>query len=79
MFTQNQYKAIGLTDEHIQNEYFLLYYQFIKHAFGLVYTNPKRAEHIIVSLLLDQVPASKEKFENFKDYLERLNASSAIF
>ena len=40
MFTQNRFVPQGLTREQRENEYFLLYYQFIKHAFGLQYANP---------------------------------------
>ena len=35
MFPQNAYRSQGLTQPHIQDTYFKLYYQFIKHAFGL--------------------------------------------
>src|SRR4051794_13943823 len=34
MFTQNRWVPL-LTDYQVENEYFLLYHQFIKHAFGL--------------------------------------------
>jgi len=39
MFTQNMYAAVGLKKEHTDNKYFVLYYQFIKHAFGFVHAN----------------------------------------
>jgi hypothetical protein len=35
MFTQNIHQATGLTSEQHADEYFILYYQFLKHAFGL--------------------------------------------
>lgn len=34
MFTHNFIPPVGLTQEQKQNQYFLLYYQFFKHAFG---------------------------------------------
>ncbi len=37
MFTQNSNEAVGLEDHQIDNSYFLLYYQLVKHAFGLVH------------------------------------------
>jgi hypothetical protein len=73
MFTQNQYRPTLLTDEHIDNEYFILYYQFIKHAFGLTHCNSNNIERVFVSLLLDQVPTSGAKFAKFKDYIQLLN------
>ena len=39
-FRNNQYRPIGLTREHKRREYQLLYYQFIKHAFGFGNKNP---------------------------------------
>ena len=73
MFTQNQYRPSFLTSDHIDNEYFILYYQFIKHAFGLTHCNSNNIERVFVSLLLDQVPASSTKFDKFKDYIQMLN------
>lgn len=35
MFRQNAHQPQGLTDDDREMEYFKLYYQFIKHAFGL--------------------------------------------
>ena len=37
MFTQNSNKPTGLSDYQLENQYFLLYYQLIKHAFGLMH------------------------------------------
>ncbi len=47
MFRQNAQVPQNLTREHEENEYFLLYYQFIKHAFGIDYCNPTEKNHII--------------------------------
>ena len=73
MFTQNKYRPSLLTNEHTDNEYFILYYQFVKHAFGLTHCNSNNIERVFVSLLLDQVPASAAKFAKFKDYIQMLN------
>lgn len=73
MFTQNINQARGLTDEHIGNDYFLLYYQFVKHAFGLRYCNGNH-DNTDVSLLLDDVPQTSAKFALFKDYMSSLSA-----
>ena len=68
MFTQNINQV-----KHLQYEegaaYFKLYYQFIKHAFGLEYCNPERATEVTCAVLLDQAPDTAEKLDNFKNYL----------
>lgn len=72
MFSQNRYTARSLTNQHIENEYFLLYYQFIKHAFGLKYI-PEDEYNFNLRLLFDEFPETKEKIRDFKSYLLRLN------
>src|SRR4051794_19363974 len=37
MFRQNRHTPVHLTREQIEGTYFRLYYQFIKHAFGLAF------------------------------------------
>lgn len=39
MFTQNMRVPTALQKRHYDDQYFLLYYQFIKHAFGLKYAD----------------------------------------
>jgi hypothetical protein len=73
MFTQNINKPRRLEEYQIGNEYFLLYYQFIKHAFGLRFCNPERATMVSVSVYLDDVPDTREKLDNFKNYLSGLS------
>lgn len=71
MFTDNARVPIGITKEQRKNEYFLLYYQFIKHSFGLlrVHHQPDTKLHIN----FDKIPDSKEKSDNFKGYIFGLN------
>lgn len=73
MFTQNINLAQNLADYQIGNEYFLLYYQFIKHAFGLRYCNPERYRSVTISVFLDDVPDTREKLDSFKNYLSSLS------
>lgn len=70
MFRQNAYVPLNLSKEQIDNQYFLLYYQFIKHSFGLDYCN-KDFESNIISLRLyfDKLPDTKEKCEVFKEHI----------
>src|ERR1700722_3961330 len=37
MFTQNAMRPRRLTSHHVENQYAILYYYFIRHAFGLTY------------------------------------------
>jgi hypothetical protein len=55
-----------------ENKYFLLYYQFLKHAFGLRYCNEDR-ERVTVSIYLDEVPKQIDRFANFRKYLSDLS------
>ena len=50
--------------------YFKLYYQFLKHGFGLIY-HPDN-EEVIVSLLLDRVPHEQKAFARFKSFIHDL-------
>lgn len=68
MFTQNIYEPTLLSDYHADNEYFLLYYQLIKNAFGLRYCNNTQDE-VNIQLLLDDMPDKPEKVKKFKNYL----------
>ena len=72
MFTQNQFIPTGLTLEQRRAEYHLLYYQFIKHAFGLRFAGIAGQE-IQVRLNMDQLPDNREQNAQFKAYLLGLN------
>lgn len=65
MFRQNAHQPVGLQPSHVRLEYFLLYYQFIKHAYGLRYV----PEPIRLRLYFDTFPDTHEKAEQFKGYL----------
>jgi Protein of unknown function (DUF3800) len=71
LFTQNLYIPRRLTDEQRENEYFILYYLFIKHAFGLIHSNDGR-EPVRVRLLLNQMPSTEEQRNRFRGYVSSL-------
>ena len=71
MFTHNRNRP-KLDEYHIGNDYFLLYYQFIKHAFGLQHSVPD-GWTALAAVLLDDVPANREKFDQFKNYMSSLS------
>ena len=72
MFTDNRHVPLELTKEQRENEYLMLYYQFIKHAFGLRYVSGN-GKPIRCRLLLDELPETEEKAETFKDFLSNLS------
>ncbi|EMY8532998.1 TPA: DUF3800 domain-containing protein [Bacillus paranthracis] len=71
MFTHNKNLATNLTKEQRDKEYFLLYYQFFKHAFGFQYSNNTR-NSISLYTYFDQLPDTKEKNREFIDYIYKL-------
>jgi len=71
MFRQNAHLPRGLSREQVDWEYYLLYYQFIKHAFGLEHT----ADDIRLRLYFDKFPDTAEKSEQFKGFLLGLTKS----
>ena len=77
MFTQNIYVAKGLTHEQKEQEFFILYYQFIKLAFGLEHCNIGGKE-VNIRLLLDDLPDTKEKCSKFKGYIRALERSKGF-
>ena len=78
MFTQNAYVPKGLTPAHQEHEYFLLYYQFIKHAFGFRYCSETTVHKTRLRVYLDELPDNREKRARFKAYLHALQESTAF-
>lgn len=72
MFTSNQYVPVGLTTDQEQAAYHLLYYQFIKHAFGLQHCRSDLAGPVRVRLNIDSMPGSAEQKAQFKSYVAGL-------
>ena len=70
MFRQNAYVPKNLTKEQLENQYFLLYYQFIKHSFGLDYCNDDfENNRIYLKLYFDRLPDTKYKCNIFKKHI----------
>jgi len=74
MFTQNANNATQLENHHLVNEYFLLYYQFIKHAFGLQYSNNSQ-ENVHIRTYFDYLPDTLSKRQQFKEYIKGLEST----
>lgn len=77
MFTANRLVAMNLTPQQMENEYFMLYYQFLKHAFGLQYA-PANSYPIGLRLYLDDLPDTAEKAAVFKGHIEALQRTSLL-
>ena len=61
MFAQNAYVSDGLTKSQTDNEYSILYYYFLKDAFGMKYSNLTLFKtKVNFSLYLDDLPCAKE-------------------
>ena len=77
MFRQNAHVPTGLTKEQRENEYHLLYYQFLKHAFGLQFSNPS-GDPVALRIYADQLPDTAEKNSIFKAHVAGLEDSKAF-
>lgn len=78
MFRENCWQPQGLTPDQLKNEYFLLYYQFLKHAFGWEYSNPT-GQPISLMFYSDQLAEqTKDKKERFKDFIVRLQTQPEL-
>lgn len=73
MFRQNALVPQGLSSDQKEKEYFLLYYQFIKHSFGIDYCNPNLQNVVNLKLYFDKLPDTKKKNRVFKGYIYSLN------
>lgn len=72
MFTQNYFSAHRLTTEQRENGFFLLYYQFVKHGFGLQFAGV-RNQQTAVRIYFDKLPDTAEKCAAFKGYVSGLS------
>lgn len=55
----------------VDDKYFKLYYQFIKHSFGLM-TIPEECTPAKVIVFLDTLPDKKGKCAEFKEYIQNM-------
>lgn len=74
MFRNNEDRPSNSQDRHSNDDkYFKLYYQFLKNAFGLKeHFSDTADEESFVRIYLDQLPDTKEKCEQFKEYVRKL-------
>lgn len=72
MFRNNRYTAQSLTEYQELNGFYLLYYQFLKNAFGFPYANGFTEDTVILKTYFDKLPNTKEQNDLFKEYIFRL-------
>lgn len=77
-FKNRQYVAQGLTKEQLRETYTKLYYQFLKHSFGLKYSNTNPKKPIYLRIYLDDLPVSQSERTKFKTYLYGLNNDTEL-
>jgi hypothetical protein len=75
MFTQNARRARRLNREHHDNEFGILYYYFIRYAFGMIYA-PIQQGGTKVRVYADRLPMSVPDARKFKDLVFRLAGRS---
>lgn len=67
MFTDNRFIAKSLTKEHHENQYHILYYHFLKLAFGL--KSIVSDVPLDIEIFFDKLPDSDRKNLQFKNYI----------
>jgi len=77
MFSQNAQVPQDLSPVHIDEQYFRLYYQFIKHAFGLKYMGASGSRSDL-RLYFDKLPDTAERVAQFKGYLHGIQKASGM-
>jgi hypothetical protein len=78
MFSQNAQVPTSLTKENIDNGFQLLYYQFVKHAFGLIYHNSNQTDKTFIRLYFDKLPDNNLKNEIFKSHIYGLQGQDSF-
>lgn len=73
MFKPVCYIANDLTDNQIDNEYYLFYYQFVKWAFGFENSNPKKDKELNIRFYFDKLPNTPNRNNTFIDFVYGLN------
>lgn len=77
MFRQNAEEALGLTDAQREMSYYLLYYQFVKHAFGFPHM-PIAGAPVNLRIYFDRFPDTGEQVARFKGFIAALEASQGF-
>ena len=71
MFRSTSDSPSHLSESSVDDKYFKLYYQFLKHSFGLM-TIPKECTPANIIVFLDVLPDKHGKKEEFKEYIHSM-------
>lgn len=71
MFRNNNHEPVGLTRNQELDGFYLLYYQFLKHSFGLKYINTI-GNKVRLRIYFDKLPNTNEQNRRFKEYIHDL-------
>lgn len=75
-FRHNQYIASRLTDEEKKADYQMLYYQFIKYAFGLPYAEDGDLDSM--TLFIDEIPLRQNERNEFISHIREIAHDSVL-
>lgn len=70
-FRHNQFTAARLTPEERKADYQMLYYQFIKFAFGLPYADKNELDSL--TIFIDEIPLRQSERDEFISHIRSLS------
>ena len=76
MFRATSQTPSNLSFEQVHNRYSLLYYQFVKHAFGLIYHDNPGTTPVHIRLYFDEIPYPLGQRDAFKSHILSLQSHS---
>ena len=76
MFRETSQVPSNLNPEQVHNRYSLLYYQFVKHAFGLTYHDTPQDKPVYLRLYFDEIPYPIDQRDAFKSHIYSLQRNS---
>ena len=76
MFRETSQTPSNLSPEQVRNRYSLLYYQFVKNAFGLIYHDGPKDKPVYLRLYFDEIPYPLDQRDAFKTHIYSLQRNS---
>ena len=76
MFHETSQTPSNLSPEQVHNRYALLYYQFVKNAFGLIYHDGAMDNPVYLRLYFDEIPYPLDQRIAFKSHIFSLQHNS---
>lgn len=76
MFRETDQTPPNLSPDQIHNKYSLLYYQFVKNAFGLIYHDGSKNEPVYLRLYFDTIPYPIDQRDAFKSHIFSLQRNA---